>query len=515
MQTAPRVQSALAKDAPVFADFLPARVRRLTNVEYEQTVSEIVGANEAIANKLPPDVRGEGYTDNAGQTVPSALASRLDAIARDVAHRAVAERFDHLVRCASPQGPACKAAFVEAVGRRAWRRPLEASERSVLLAAFDAAAQSGGGFAAGAETVLAALLQSPSLLYVTELGATAAPGTIVTLTPYEIASLLAYTVRGGPPDDTLLAAAASGQLLLPEAREEQARRLLARSETRTHFRRFILEWLEVDDLSATAKDTTLFPEYEDLKGRMLGETSAFIDEVMVFGGGSLRALLDARFASVDPKMARFYGLKTWGARASLAGTRRAGILQQASFLAAHAHEDGTSPVKRGDFVLRKLLCKRLPRPAEVGIDTVFPPPSSAKSTRERFAAHTEDPACSGCHALIDPLGFAFEGFDAVGHSRTHDNGKPIDTRGQVTLGAKTASFADSFELSEWLARNPDADECYFRQAFRYFTAQTDPKVESELIELTHELSPDQRDNLFEALVAFVRSDLFILREVRP
>jgi hypothetical protein len=494
---------------------LPARVRRLTNLEYESTIDAIVGAPERVADKLPPDVRREGYTSNDEQAVPSALASRYHAVARDVAHRAVTDRLDKLVACAKPLGPPCAEAFVDTLGRRAWRRPLDAAERSTLLAAFGQASEAGGGFAAGAEAVLTALLESPSLLYLTELGPNAPPRGIVTLTPYEVASLLSYTVRGTPPDEALLDAAASGRILTPEAREREARRLIAQSDTRLHFRRFILEWLEVDGLESTAKDTSLFPSYEDQKRAMLDETSAFVDEVMVFAGGSLRALLSARFASVDPTMARFYGLKTWGARASLAGTRRGGVLQQASFLAAHAHEDGTSPVKRGDFVLRKLLCKRFPRPSEVGIETVLPLPSLAKTTRERFFAHTNDAACSGCHETIDPIGYAFEGFDAVGRARTTDNGKPIDTTARVKLGSETASFGDSFDLSEWLATNPEVSECYLRQAFRYFTSSADAKVESELARLTRELPPARRDNLFEALIAFIRSDLFVVREVRP
>ncbi|HXX69000.1 MAG TPA: DUF1592 domain-containing protein [Polyangiaceae bacterium] len=528
-------QVARVPSAPEHAGaaLLPARVRRLTDLEYESTVDVVVGAPERIADKLPPDVRREGYSANDEQTVPSALASRYDAIARDVAHRAVTDRLDRLVGCGGRPSASCAQTFVETFGRRAWRRPLGEAELSMLLTAFreaqgsaegvaggahDAAAghgpESTAGFASGAEAVLTALLESPSLLYLTELGSGPATRGVVTLTPFELASELSYMLRGAPPDEALLDAAASGALYAPDVREGQARRLLAQSDTRIHFRRFILEWLEVDGLEGTAKDTALFPRYEDLKHAMLQETSAFVDEVMVFAGGSLRALLDGRFASVSPTMARFYGLKTWGARASLAGTRRGGVLQQASFLAAHAHEDATSPVKRGDFVLRKLLCKRFPRPSEVGIDTVLPPPSQAKTTRERFSAHTSDPACSGCHETIDPIGYTFEGFDAIGASRTTDNGKPIDTAAQVDLGSQSASLRDSYDLSQWLGANPLANECYLRQAFRYFTSSVDPKVEFELLALTAELRPALRENLFEALIAFIRSDLFILREVR-
>jgi hypothetical protein len=214
-------------------------------------------------------------------------------------------------------------------------------------------------------------------------------------------------------------------------------------------------------------------------------------------------------------MARFYGLKTWGPRASLAGTRRAGVLQQASFLAAHAHEDATSPVKRGDFVLRKLLCIRIPRPAEVGIDTVFPPPEKTKTTRDRFAAHVADTACSSCHERIDPLGFTFEGFDAEGGIRTTENGQTIRTAGQAEVGGQERSFADSLELSRWLSRSPEAAQCYLRQAYRYFTSQSEPSIEDELLDLVRAEPPALRNNLFEALIAYVRSDLFVRREVRP
>jgi hypothetical protein len=516
----PEVRLAL----PAGTALLPARVRRLTNAEYEATVEAVVGAPEHVAERLPPDVRQDGFSENAAQTVPPAWQACLDAIARDVAHRTVAERLDRLEPCAKSPSESCARKLVDRLGRRAWRRPLDLRERTLLLRVFAEASAGPGrapawsaadGFAAGAEAVLRALLESPSLLYLTELGPGGPPGAIVTLTPFETASLLSYTLRGAPPDEPLLDAAASGTILRPDVREEQARRLLALSDTRRNFRRFILEWLEVDSLGNATKSPDLFPGYEDIRPLMLEETTAFADEVMVYRGGSVRALLDARFASVEPDMARFYGLKTWGARASLVGTRRSGILQQASFLAAHAHEDSTSPVKRGDFVLRKLLCIRVPRPAEVGIETVFPPPSRAKTTRERFAAHVANTSCSGCHATLDALGDTFEAFDAIGRTRAVDNGKAVDTRAQAEIDGTRVSFADSLELSEWLANNPLVADCYLRQAFRYFTAQSDPNVESALLGLVRASPPDKKDNLFEALIAYVRSDLFVEREVRP
>ncbi|HEX9294301.1 MAG TPA: DUF1592 domain-containing protein [Polyangiaceae bacterium] len=495
-------------------NLIPARVRRLSNVEYERTVSELVGATENIAARLPPDVRQEGYTVNADQAVPAAWNERLAAVAREVAHRAVEQRLDRLAPCAKSGAPSCVEEWIDTLGRRAYRRPLDPAERSDLRAAFTAGAADGRGLAGGAEVVLTIVLQSPNLLYVTELGQGGPPGTVTRLTPYEIASALSYAVRGGPPDDELLAAASSGTLISADGRETHARRLLGLSETRHHFRRFVLEWLEVDGLQLTAKNEQLFPGYEALEPRMLAETSAFVDEAMVYGRGSIRALLDANFASVDPPMARFYQLRTWGPRASLAGSRRAGLVQQASFLAAHAHEDSTSPVKRGDFVMRKLLCSKVPRPAELGIEVKIPPSTSARTTRERFSAHVEDAACSSCHATLDALGYTFEGFDAMGAARAKENGKEIDTAARVKLGGEVRTFADSLELSRWLAREPAVSECFARHAFRYFSAQSDPRIEAKFLELRRSLPADSSDSLFEDLVVYLKSDLFIEREVR-
>jgi hypothetical protein len=296
-------------------------------------------------------------------------------------------------------------------------------------------------------------------------------------------------------------------------RAEQARRLLGKSETRHHFRRFVLEWLEVDQLAHTAKDPELFPTYDAVKEHMIAETAAFVDEVMVHHQGSIRALLDGGFASIDPVMARYYGFSSYGPRVSLEGKGRRGVLQQASFLAAHAHEDSTSPVKRGDFILRKVLCRETKRPKELDIEVVIPPPDPKHTTRERFSQHAADPNCSFCHDRIDGLGFAFENFDAAGRARSKDNGKPIDNYGRVRLDDRSLAFDGSVELSHLLANDPRSAECIARHAFRYFSAQSDPDVEASFLELLDTLPKERRESLIDVVVAFVASDLFLERRV--
>jgi hypothetical protein len=491
---------------------LPARMRRLSNYEYERTASELLGRPVEVADALPPDVRQEGYSRNAEQALPPSLGTRLAALAEGLAERAVSERLDELAPCRTSGSRACRDAFLQRYASRAFRRPVTPEELGRLARLFDRAGAAGEGFPDGARGVLRALLQAPALLYVSELGGPAPPGGVATLDSFEIASALSYLLRGGPPDAELLTAAASGALRDARARRRQARRLLGLHDTRHQFRRFVLEWLEVDQLEHTAKDETAFPEYAELKRRMLDETRDFIDEVMVHRGASIHALLGAGFASIDPDMARFYGLHAYGPRVSLAGTGRLGLLQQASFLSAHAHPDSTSPVKRGDFVLRKVLCVEMPRPSELGIEVAIPPLDLERTARERFSAHADVPGCRSCHSLIDPIGFSFEAFDAMGRSRKA-GGRFSDTRASFELSGRSYDFASSAELTRWLAGEPRTQKCFLRHAYRFFMAESDPAREASFLDYTSMLPPEVRGNLLEVLVAYVGTRAFITRKV--
>ena len=507
---------------PADARLIPARLRRLSNAEYEKAASDLLGESVQVQRLLPPDVRQDGFTLNAAQPVPAAHATRLATLARELAHTSVERNLTRLIPCSSgashvttgsntaSASEACIDGFVRDFARRAFRRPATTTEVRGLRELFARGQHGGGGFAGGAELVLSALLQAPSFLYVREVGEPVAPGRRA-LTSLEMGSSLAFLVSGGPPDAELLDAAEQGALLDPAVRAAQARRLLGKSDTRHHFRRFVLEWLEVDQLEDLGKDVELAPRFERLKPHMLDETRAFVDEVMVHDDGSVRALLSAGFASVDPTMARYYDFEAYGPRVSLKNSARFGLLQQASFLAAHAHEDITSPIKRGDFVMRKLLCTTLPRPQELNIEVTIPAPTLTQTTRERFTEHVTNKSCQACHAQIDPLGYTFENFDAAGRERSQQNEKRIVTRSTVSIDGKSYEFGDSTELSRWLSRNPTTHACFARHAFRYFSAQSDPEVERSFARMTDTLDPSLRENLIELVVAYVRTDLFALR----
>lgn len=489
---------------------LPSRVRKLSNVEYERAAAHLLGIQTPVAGELPPDERQDGYTINERQALTSHHAAELARVAARLAEMAIARNLKRLMPC--PPGTAVRSSCIDGalaeLSQRAFRRPATEAERSGLAALYAEGAHAAREPSEGLKLVLSTLLTSPSFMYLSEIGA----GTPTELTPYEIASSLSYSVSGAPPDAELLALAESTSLRAPNVREAQARRLLARSSTRHHFQEFVLQWLEVDQLEHSAKAGALHPNYERYRSEMLRETRAFVDEVMVHGGASLRSLLTAGFTSLPEAMADYYGIAGfYGPRVKLTAQRRVGVLQHASFLSAHAHEDATSPVKRGDFLLRRVLCVELPRPSEVGIETVMPAPAEDGTTRERFAAHTASRDCRVCHDSIDPLGFGFEHYDAAGRYRTTEHGQPIDTRGQVVLFGETLRFADSAELLLMLGERSEPRRCFARQALRYLTGRRSPELESWFEEMVEGLPSAHRENLLEWVVAWVRSPEFVRR----
>lgn len=489
---------------------LPARLRRLSNAEYTQTLSRLLGFRVSLPEGFPDDVRVGGFSSNGRQGVDPLYVAEAQKLARELARRAARERFAALVPCAA-SAPGCAQAFFTAFSRRVYRRPPRPAEVERGLSLFRAAEQA-GGFEAGVEQVIATLLVSPELLYVSELGTQVTPE-LRRLTSEEAASVLAYTLTGGPPDELLLLAGSEGRLALPEVRAEHAWRLLGQSETRYQFRRFVREWLGLDVLASLTKPVA---DDEQLRLGLLAETDAFVDEVFMYEGASLDRLLAANFTVIPASLHAFEGLPPAASadhygRVSLEGSARLGLLQQPSFLAVHAHENQTAPVLRGKAILERLLCVDLPRPTELGLQVTFPPPDPRLTTRERHAQHADDPTCRSCHRTIDALGFPFENFDFVGRVRTEENRRAIDTRSAYDGPEGPESFQDSRDVSRWLAANARAHECFARQAFRFFAGHTDAAAEQAFLRVRERLPEADRQSLFHTLVAFIRSPLFMER----
>lgn len=435
-------------------------LRRLSHVEYAHTVHDLFGLE---ADALAPDRVVHGFDNNgAALGVTALLADQY----RTSAERLAAEVDLNRVLPCGQQTRECAIDFARRFGRKLFRRPLTADELAQAMGIYDLAAED--GFESGVRWVLTAWLQSPNFLYRTELGRR--EGDHFVLTPFEIAAELSFLFWQTTPDDTLLDLAATGDLLDPAIVAREAARMLADPRSADTMRRFTERWLGIDRLPIVTRDGTLFPALtRDIRAAMAEETARFVTGLWT-SGGTLDDLFRSTQRPLTPALAAYYGLPVppsdW-APVDVTGTPYAGVLTQGSVLVTHALPTTSSPIHRGLFVRERLLCQDLPDPP-ANLDTSPPAVDPSLSTRERYVAHSRNPACAGCHTLIDPIGFAFEHYDAAGRWRDDDGGHVIDAQGEIVRSAASdAQFDGVAELSAVLAASDDVRACYLSQWVRY------------------------------------------------
>jgi hypothetical protein len=320
--------------------------------------------------------------------------------------------------------------------------------------------------------VITAFLQSPHFLYRTELGRR--EGEDFRLTAYELAAGLSYLIWQTTPDDALLDAAARGLLYDEAGLATEAERLLADPRSEATMLRFAWRWLELEQLETVPRDPSIYAALTPaIRHAMAGETARLIGEVWR-EGGEIDDLLLARHGHLTDALADYYGLSASNAPADAEGFRRrdlaatpyGGLLRQGALLTTHALPTSSSPIHRGLMVRERLLCQPLP-PPPVNLDISPPPVEPGLSTRERYAQHSNDPACAGCHALVDPIGFAFEHFDGIGRWRDSDGIHAIDASGEIIGSAATDGAFDGVEaLAALLAESPEVEACYAEQWLR-------------------------------------------------
>jgi hypothetical protein len=520
--------TALDAGAPLV--WLPARVRRLSNRELDNSVMDLLGTTTVVSTLLAPDTRQSGFTANAAQRVDDTYGGQLASAADALSTEAVTQRLNTLVPCSSSTDPrGCAATFIDGFAARAFRRPLTDADRTGLLAVYDTAAggmipDGGtiGTFADGIKAIISAVLQSGSFLYVTELGR--GPGDPIELDPYETASQISYLLSAAPPDSTLLNAAAQDALRTPDQREAQARRILASNpHVPQQLARLIKEWLGLDQLASIDRVSSVPDTFATLSPLFNQETEAFVAEVAVNGDGTLATLLTADFTMVNAKLADFYGVTYTGttgwARASIASTLRRGILSQSNFLSTFASNSppGSSPVKRGKDVLNQLLCVPIQFPTDpnVAMRAAVPPPVDPNgTTRQRFEQHATDPACSGCHKLLDGIGFGFENFDQIGKFRSTENGHPIDASGTLMGSDVDGPYANAVELVGRLGSSEQVRRCFAKNFFRFASAQTSGDTEAQYLDVWSAMPVVARAQMTELMVGFVRSDMFVKRRAQ-
>lgn len=467
----PERPSVLPEPAEPLPAFVPAplRPRLLLATQYQNAIADLLGPEAAAAVTPPRDVPVNGLTAiGASQlAVSSSSVDAYEANAYLAAQAALLARRATLVTCvpASTADRVCMQQLAERFVPRAFRRPATAAELTrwtqvgvTVATAFDA-------FDRGVEFMLAGLLQSPAFLYLDEVGVPDVAGHR-TLTAWELASRLSFFLTNAPPDDQLRAAAANGALSDEAGVRAQAQRLLRTPQARTAMTQLFDELLDLSQLDHLAKDAQTFPTFQASLGTsMREETRRTLLDLGFDQPADFRDLFTRRSTFVDGPLAQHYGLGavTGWSRVQLP-PERAGLLTQASFLALQSHPSANSPTYRGRFIRERLLCQTIP-PPPINVSTTLPPPptNTHRTLRQKLEVHVQNASCAGCHQLMDPLGFAFEGFDATGRKQALDDGLPIDASGSLD---ERGSYTDAPGLMNVLHDDPRVTACLTRVAFR-------------------------------------------------
>jgi len=360
-------------------------------------------------------------------------------------------------------------------------------------------------FEQGVRWVVAGMLQSPHFLYRTELGRRA--GDNFELTPYELATALSYLIWQTTPDDTLLGLAADGQLLDAAVLAAQVQRLIEDPRSVDMLADFLGKWLGFEDLLMVVRDSEIYADlYFELRESMLLETRYFAQDLWNTDA-PYSALFSAQHTFLDNQLAEYYGIDLGAApdngagfhRMELGNQRAGGILAQSAMMTTHASPTSSSPIHRGVFVREQILCEKLQPPPD-GLDVMPPEFNPDLPTRERFAAHTDDEQCAGCHRLIDRIGFGFEHYDGIGRYREEESGAPVDATGTIVLvDAPNVEFDGLGELGAVFAENDQVKRCYTRQWLRFGIGETEGMdADCHVAALTESLTADE--NRFTAVV---------------
>lgn len=477
----------------------PARVWRLTPDQLDATVKAVLGTSGTREDLLPTAAAKRTQFSNEAAILE--LTEPHTGKVLDLADRvgaAAAKTPAMLAPClATSTDKACLQTFVDGFASRAFRRDVTATERDALVT-FGQEQITALGKEAGLAQVVAAILGSPSFLFRTELGAEDRNPDAASfpLTGFERANALSYFLTDGPPDAQLSAAARDGSLMKKETLASHARRLLASPSAAPGLSKLFAEQYQFEDARSVSKDAKAFPEWTPTYvDGVVSEARSFVNDWFWSSaggpGGKLPALFTTRVPGKEPQ--------------------RIGLITLAATMARLAHDDDTSPVGRGKFIREMLLCQQLPPPPP-NVAAVPPKPDGQHTQRERLAVHSADKSCAACHHEMDPLGLAFETFDAIGKYRTQEAGKTIDPSGTLTgASPEGAAFADGAALSRLLADSPDVASCFVRSVFRYAYGRDAEDSDACAIESLTKTFEDSGRNAAELLVTMVSDDHFVTR----
>ena len=394
---------------------------------------------------------------------------------------------------------ACAQSIIKEFAPKAYRRPLSTLEEGDLMALFQTSFDQ-NSYLSGLNVLVQSILISPHFLFLPE-------GTLdgqSTLTPFETAARLSYAICEEPPDEPLRAAAANGQLESQHDILAEVNRLFKKPCAEKTIERFFEQWLWLSKIKGTNKDPMLFPEFtESLKQSMLTESRTFLAELFWHQSAPLSSLFSANFSYANQELGTLYGIPGLTSFQRVENPpHRQGILSHASILSVTSSFEETSPVHRGYFVLKQILCSAPPPPPD-NLAVSVPEVDPNMTTRDRWAAHSNDPACSSCHSALDPVGFAFEEFDSIGRFRTEENGHSIDASGGIpSLGVADGSLSGVAPMADVISEASRTKQCFAKQWLRYALGRLETAQDSATIDhLTNNLSSmSMKDALIQSFI---------------
>jgi hypothetical protein len=476
----------------------------ISDVTSQVTGDALVGLdNEAEALRIDPQLRAD--LEEAATALADKVALDPAALARLVPGDAPASGAERVT------------AFIRAFGARAYRRPLTDSELSTYQALFTHGATvypADDAFTAGAKLVLSGFLQSPHFLYRTELS-TAVSGGRVPLSDYEVASKLALALGSTMPDSQLFAAAAASKLHDKTELAKQAERLLGSAQGGLSVDHLHFQMYRLGTYDGIVRNPSTFPEFTAAAPpAMREEVLKFLRYVFDQGQG-VAGIFTTPVGFVNSALAPLYGVTAPSGselvRMDLNPNERSGLLTLAGFLSSYAVVDDPDSIHRGVFVNQRVLCVELPPPDPKA--TALKPLDPGMTNRERVEATTGPGTCGeGCHStMINPPGFAFEHFDAVGKYRSQDRGKPINSAASYGFSDGLKSFDGAAEFSHLLAESPQAHACYLQNWMGYLNGHPlQPEEQPTLDALTRD-SVAGKLSLRDAVIRIVTADAFLNR----
>jgi hypothetical protein len=484
------------------------RVVRMTHSQWEASVRDLLRLSAApgLSDSFFPDaLNGFLFNNNErGLFMTDTLRLDYERAAQTVAAKVVKDQA--VMTALGHAGDA--SGFIADIGRRAHRRALTEAESAAYLALWQQGAEffaSGDAFKDGVQIFLEALLQSTHFIHRIELSDSGSR-----LSGTELATKLSLLLRNTTPSDELLALAESGGLDTNEGLVALATEMLAEDVVTTDMDAFFAQLYGLEGTLRALQDATRFPTFTEETAATLHDADVMFFEHIFKEGLGLRDIFTSKTAFVNTSTASIYGLTMTGEslRQVELDDTRPGFLTRAGFLAKNGTLTNPDPIHRGVDINKRMLCAKLEPPPGVEIPAV-PTPKPGQTNREAVTTLTEEGICAECHtAIINPPGFALEGFDTIGKVRTMDGGKPVDTTGTFGSIPSNPAFAGATEMVNILADSGTAHACFAARLAEFSLTRDLGQGEAELIQSLTNQSHNSNASVKDLLLALVQSPAF-------